>query len=177
VALLFVAPFLVLFVTFIVVPVLMAFGLSFTSFNTVEAPKFVGFKNYIDILTQDNVFMMYVVPNTFIFSVIVGPIGYFLGFILAWALAQITRRIRSVYTLVLYSPSMTAGIALAVIWIVFFNGDRSGYLNSILMTLGVVWEPVQWLQSPVWLMSISVRERKSDFNRWGYSRQSRGRAS
>lgn len=152
----FTAPFLVLFITFIAVPVAMAIGLSFTDFNTVEAPEFIGLKNYVNILTQDNIFMMHVVPNTFIFSVIVGPIGYFMGFYLAWVLAQITKRSRTLFTLILYSPSMTSGIALAVIWTVFFNGDRSGYLNSILISLGVIWEPVQWLQSPEYIMLIMI---------------------
>lgn len=156
VALGFISPFLILFIVFIVIPVLMAIGLSFTNFNTVEFPKFIGFKNYIDLLTQDNVFMMYVLPNTFIFSVIVGPVGYFLGFILAWALAQITIKPRTLFTLILYSPSMTSGVALAVIWAVFFNGDRAGYLNSILISLGVIWEPVQWLQSTQYIMLIMI---------------------
>lgn len=152
----FTLPFLVLFITFIVVPVAMAIGLSFTNFNTIETPRFIGFKNYIDLLTQDNIFMMHVLPNTFTFSVIVGPVGYFLGFVLAWTLAQITRVPRNIFTFILYSPSMTSGVALAVIWSVFFNGDRAGYLNSILISTGVVWEPIQWLQSPQYIMMIMI---------------------
>jgi len=155
-ALLFMAPYLLLFTAFIVVPVCIAIVMSFTDFNALEFPRFTGLKNYIDILTQDTVFLRNVLPNTFIFAVIVGPTGFFLGFILAWALAQVTRRVRTVLTLVLYSPSMTAGVAVAVIWAVFFNGDRAGYLNSILMTAGVIWEPIQWLQSPEYLMIIMI---------------------
>jgi multiple sugar transport system permease protein len=155
-ALLFMAPYLLLFAAFIIVPVCIAAAMSFTDFNALEFPRFVGLKNYIDIWTQDTVFLRNVLPNTFIFAVTVGPIGYFLSFILAWALAQVTRRVRTVFTLILYSPSMTAGVAVAVIWAVFFNGDRAGYLNSLLMSAGFIWEPVQWLQSPEYLMSIMI---------------------
>ena len=84
-ALLFMAPYLLLFTAFIVVPVCIAIVMSFTDFNALEFPRFVGLKNYIDILTQDTVFLRNVLPNTFIFAVIVGPVGFFLGFILAWA--------------------------------------------------------------------------------------------
>jgi multiple sugar transport system permease protein len=155
-ALLFMAPYLLLFTAFIIVPVVIAIYLSFTDFNALEAPRFIGLRNYIDIWTQDTVFLRNILPNTFIFSFIVGPAGYLLSFILAWALAQVTRRVRTVFTLILYSPSMTAGIAVAVIWAVFFNGDRAGYLNSILMSAGFIWEPIQWLQSPQYLMGIMI---------------------
>ncbi|WP_191562408.1 carbohydrate ABC transporter permease [Metabacillus idriensis] len=152
----FIGPFLLLFIFFIVVPVLAAIGLSFTYFNTVEAPKFIGLQNYVNLLTQDNVFMMYVLPNTIKFSLIVGPIGYALSFWLAWLLAQIPKKSRTVLTLIIYSPSMTAAVAMAVVWLVIFSGDRAGYLNSILINLGIIYEPIQWTQSPDFLMPIMI---------------------
>ncbi|WP_241840530.1 carbohydrate ABC transporter permease [Fictibacillus sp. S7] len=155
-AMIFIGPFLILFILFIVIPVIAAIGLSFTYFNTVEAPKFVGLQNYVNLLTQDNVFMMYVLPNTIKFSLIVGPIGYALSFWLAWLLAQIPKKSRTVLTLVIYSPSMTAGIAMAVVWLIIFSGDSAGYLNSMLLKLGLIYEPIQWTQSPDYLMPIMV---------------------
>jgi len=155
-ALFFVWPFVLTFVFFIVIPVIVAIYLSFTYFNTIQPPEFIGLKNYVNLLTQDNVFMMFVLPNTFKFSLIVGPGGYILSFWLAWLLAQIPKRSRSVLTLIIYSPSMTAAVAMSVVWLVVFSGDASGYLNSFLMGLGIIHEPIQWTQSPHYLMYIMI---------------------
>ena len=132
-AYLFLLPYIILFTLFIIVPVLMAIFLSFTNFNTIEVPEFVGFMNYINLLTQDEIFMQYVLPNTILFAVIVGPGGYILSFLLAWVLGQLPKLPRTVFALIFYSPSMTAGIAMAVVWQVIFSGNQSGYFNFILM--------------------------------------------
>ncbi|MDF2700141.1 MAG: transporter permease, partial [Haloplasmataceae bacterium] len=87
-AYLFLSPYFLLFLAFIVVPVIAAILLSFTYFNSIEFPSLVGLKNYIDILTKDETFMQNVLPNTFKFVLIVGPGGYLLSFFLAWTLAQ-----------------------------------------------------------------------------------------
>ncbi|WP_261766418.1 carbohydrate ABC transporter permease [Halolactibacillus halophilus] len=100
--------------------------------------------------------MRNVLPNTLIFALIVGPGGYILSFILAWMLAQIPRLPRIIFALVLYSPSMTAGIAMAVVWRIIFSGDQTGYLNALLINLGVIYEPLQFLQSPNYLMTIMI---------------------
>lgn len=155
-AMFFVWPFVLTFTLFIVIPVIVAIYLSFTYFNTVQAPVFIGLKNYVNLLTQDNVFMMYVLPNTFKFSLLVGPGGYILSFFLAWLLAQIPRRSRTILTLAIYSPSMTAAVAMSVVWLVVFSGDRAGYLNNYLINLGIINEPIQWVQSPHYLMYIMI---------------------
>lgn len=153
---LFLSPYLILFFLFIVLPVVMAVILSLTDFNAVEFPSFIGLKNYITLLTQDSVFMQYVLPNTIKFALIAGPIGYFLSFILAWMLAQIPKKPRTVLALILYSPSMTAGVAMTVVWTILFSGDQTGYLNSLLINLGIISDPIQWLQSPQYLMPIMM---------------------
>ena len=152
----FLSIYALLFIVFIVVPVLVAFFLSFTFFDTIQFPKFNGLKNYIVLLTQDDVFMKYVLPNTIKFAVIVGPGGYALSFILAWILAQLPRGSRTLFALILYSPSMTSGVAMAVVWKTLFSGDQNGYLNSLLMGLSIIYEPIQWLQSPQYLMTIMI---------------------
>lgn len=144
------------FIVFIVLPVLAAFLLSFTFFDTIQPPQFIGLKNYVVLLTQDEIFMKYVLPNTIQFAVIVGPGGYVLSFLLAWMLAQLPKLPRTLMALVLYSPSMTSGVAMAVVWKTIFSGDQNGYLNSFLMGLNVIQEPVQWLQSPQYLMTIMI---------------------
>ena len=150
------APYLILFLAFIVIPVGFAMMLSFTDFDSVNFPAWVGLKNYITLFTSDAVFMQYVVPNTLKFSLIAGPLGYMLSFIMAWMLAQIPKRSRTVLALILYSPSMTSGVAMTVIWKVLFNGDQTGYLNSLLLNWGLIREPIQWLQSTDWLMPVMI---------------------
>lgn len=155
-AYLFVGPFLILFLLFIVIPVLVAIYLSFTYFNTIQPPRFIGLQNYVNLITQDSEFLMYVLPNTLEFSVLVGPGGYILSFWLAWLLAQIPRRSRTFLTLAIYSPALTASVAMSVVWLVVFSGDAAGYLNSFLMNLGIIHQPIQWVQSPQWLMPIMI---------------------
>ena len=153
---LFLSPYLILFTVFIVIPVILAAVLSFTNFDTVNFPDFIGLKNYITLLTTDNTFMQYVLPNTIKFSLIVGPVGYFMSFIMAWVLAQIPHRSRTLFALMLYSPTLTSGVAMTVIWRVLFNGDQTGYLNSLLLNIGWIQEPIQWLQSSEWLMPVMI---------------------
>lgn len=152
----FLLPFLVLFIVFIIVPIIIAIGLSFTDFNTIQAPNFVGFLNYINLMTQDSIFMQYVLPNTVTFALIVGPGGYALAFLLAWAIAQLSRIPRTVLALIFYSPSLTAGTAMAVLWKIIFSGESMGYLNAVLINWGFLNEPKLWLTSADTLLPIMI---------------------
>ncbi|MDO6356028.1 sugar ABC transporter permease [Caloramator sp. CAR-1] len=155
-AYIFLTPYILLFFIFIVLPVISAILLSFTNFNAVQFPKFIGLKNYINLITQDDVFMQYVLPNTVKFALIVGPLGYILSFLLAWMLAQIPKKPRTILALIIYSPSMTMGVAMQVVWTTIFSGDKTGYLNSFLLKYGFIQQPIQWLQSPKYLMLIMI---------------------
>lgn len=152
----FLVPYVSLFLVFIIIPVVIAMGLSFTYFNTIETPEFIGLRNYIELLTRDDVFMQNVLPNTIRFAFIVGPVGYMMSFILAWMLAQISHRPRTIFAIILYSPSMTAGIAMAVVWTVLFSGNATGYINSILLRWQLIEAPLQFLTSPNYLMNIMI---------------------
>ena len=99
-------PYIILFSTFILVPVLIAVYLSFTYFDVINEPTFTGLLNYITLFTQDEVFLKYVLPNTFLYALIVGPGGYVLSFLLAWMLAQIQPIPRTILALCIYTPSM-----------------------------------------------------------------------
>lgn len=154
--LVFCGPYFLLFFTFIVLAVFAAIILSFTDFNSIEFPRFIGLKNYVDLITQDEVFMQKVLPNTIKFALIVGPGGYFLSFFLAWMLAQLPHKLRTVLAVILYSPSMTMGVAMSVVWKALFSGDPNGYLNHFLLKIGAISEPIQWLQSPEHLMTIMI---------------------
>ncbi len=150
------APFLIFFCIFIILPIIIAVGLSFTSFNGVQTPTVNGLSNYVALLTQDTEFLRYVLPNTLKFAMIVGPFGYILQFMLAWALAQIPKGSRTVLALIFYSPSMTGGVVTAVIWKVIFTGDQNGYLNYILEKMHIIQEPVQWLQNTSTILPIMI---------------------
>ena len=153
---LFVLPYAILFLIFILSPVIMAVVLSFTNFNTIQFPNFVGFLNYINLITSDEVFMQYVLPNTVKYALIVGVGGYVLSFLLAWALANLTQLPRTIFALILYSPSMTTGVAMSVLWKILFTGDQTGYINSWLMDLGVINEPIIWLTNATYLLPIVI---------------------
>lgn len=153
---LFVAPYALLFTIFILTPVILAIVLSFTNFNTIQFPKFVGFLNYINLITGDEVFMQYVLPNTVTYALIVGVGGYVLAFLMAWALANLPRVPRTICALILYSPTMTTGVAMTVLWKIMFTGDQTGYLNSWLMELGVINEPIIWLVNADYLLPIVI---------------------
>ncbi len=153
---LFVLPYAVLFTIFILTPVLLAVVLSFTNFNAIQFPRLVGFLNYINLITADETFMQFVLPNTVKYALIVGVGGYVLAFLLAWALANLPKVPRTVFALILYSPSMTTGIAMTVLWKIIFTGDQTGYLNSWLMDIGVINEPVIWLVNTNYLLPIVI---------------------
>lgn len=152
----FVVPYWFLFAFFIVIPVLAAFALSFTFFNSIQTPTFVGINNYIELITLDTVFMRYVLPNTLRFAFIVGPVGYALSFIVAWMLSHLPKTPRTILAIIFYSPSLTAGVAMAAMWRIIFSGDAQGYLNAFLLDLGLIVEPIQFLQDPNMLMTIMI---------------------
>ncbi len=155
-AYLFLSPYLILFFIFIIIPMIIAILLSFTNFNTIQFPEFKGFLNYINLITQDEIFMQYVLPNTVLYALIVGPGGYILAFLLAYALSQLSKIPRTILALIFYSPSMTGGVAMTVLWKIIFSGDQTGYLNSLLMKLGIITEPVIWLTDARYLLPIMI---------------------
>ena len=153
---LFLLPYLLLFTVFIIIPTGMAVLLSFTNYNAVQTPEFVGLTNYINLLTQDTTFLQYVLPNTLVFSIIVGVGGYILSFLLAWSLSQVPKGPRTVLALILYSPSMTAGVAMSVVWRTVFLGNQSGIANYVLTALGIINEPILWLSNAAYIMPIVI---------------------
>ncbi|AGC68113.1 putative sugar ABC transporter permease [Thermoclostridium stercorarium subsp. stercorarium DSM 8532] len=152
----FLAPYLLLFLVFILIPIAMAIMLSVTNFNTLEFPDFVGLMNYVNLVTQDEIFMQYVLPNTITYALIVGPGGYILSFLVAWALSQLPKVPRTILALVFYSPSITSGVAMNVLWRILFSGDQAGYINAWLIRLGIITEPVQWLTDKRYLLTIMI---------------------
>jgi len=153
---LFIAPFFAAFIIFIVVPIVAGVALSFTYFNAIEFPSWVGWLNFQNLFSQDIVFLQYVLPNSFKFALFVGPIGYACAFLLAWFIAQLPGVLRTWYALAMYAPSLTGGVAIAVVWQVAFTGDRTGYINSFLLKFGVIEKPIQFLADKDFLLNIMI---------------------
>lgn len=149
-------PFVLLFSVFIIIPIIAAILLSFTDFNSIQIPNFVGLDNYVNILTNDTIFTENALPNTIQYSVIVGIGGYLLSFFLAWTLAQISPIPRTLMAVILYTPSMTGGVMLSTVWQVIFAGDKIGYLNSLLLNMDLIQKPILWLSDEKFLMSIMI---------------------
>ena len=153
---LFLLPYFALFSIFVLIPIFLAVVLSFTCYNGVQLPDFVGLKNYKDIFTQDRVFMQNVLPNTLWIAIIVGPVGFALQFFLAWMLAHVPRLPRTIFTFIFYSPSLTGGIAMSAIWKIIFSGDRLGYINAWLLEWGLIDTPIQFLLDSRYLLPIVI---------------------
>lgn len=149
-------PYSIIFALFILVPVIIAVALSFTYFNVVQPPRYIGFFNYITLLTQDEIFLRYVLPNTFKYAFIVGPGGYVLAFIMAWLLAQIQKIPRNILALALYAPSMVGPILITVVWRTIFSGNEAGIINAALLRLGLIDSPIQFLLDPSYLLNVVI---------------------
>lgn len=150
------APFLLLFLIIIILPIICAIGLSFTDYNGVQTPDVTFLENYIRILSKDSVFMQNILPNTIVYAVIVGPGGFILAFIMAWLLSQLNNVPRTILAVILYLPSMTAGVTVSTVWAVIFSGERTGYLNSLLLRLNLIQSPISWLTNEDTLMPIMI---------------------
>ena len=150
------APYAIVFSMFILVPVLIAIGLSFTYFDVINKPSFTGLLNYITLFTQDETFLKFVLPNTFLYALVVGPGGYAISFLLAWMLSQIQALPRTILTLAIYTPSMLGQVFVGVIWKTIFSGDQRGIVNHMLMELDIIDVPIQFLLTKDWFMEIMI---------------------
>ncbi len=146
-------PYALIFFVFIILPVLASIALSFTNFNMLQMPSFAGISNYIRLLVDDDVFTV-AVTNTLIFAVVTGPIGYLLSFLLAWFINELRPGLRSIVTLIFYAPSLAGNVFF--IWKFIFSGDVYGVVNSFLMSLGIINEPVRWLADPQYGLGVMI---------------------
>lgn len=147
------APYLLIFGTFTVLPVIISLVMSFTYFNLLEAPRWIGWQNYSRLFAQDDIFLI-ALKNTFLFAAITGPISYIACFLFAWLINELPPKIRAVLTLILYAPSIAGNTYL--IWSLLFSGDSYGYLNAFLMEWGVIMEPILWLKDPRFMLGILI---------------------
>lgn len=146
------APFMVLFAVFTVVPVVMSLPIGFTDFNMVQPPKFVGLDNYINLFLADKVFIK-AVRVTIVFAVVTAPVSYIICFLLAWLINGLPPKLRTFLTLIFYIPSMANVYS---VWKIIFSGDMNGWLNSFLIDIGFVQSPVQWLTDGRYVLGVTI---------------------
>ncbi|MHB1452651.1 MAG: carbohydrate ABC transporter permease [Saccharofermentanales bacterium] len=150
---LLIAPFMITFIILTVVPVFSSIVLSLTNFNMLQAPEFLGLTNYERLLLDDPVFFI-VLKNTLIFAFLTGPLSYALSFLFAWMINDLGRQIRTFLTFVYYLPVLSGNVYF--VWSFLFSSDSYGIINSILMRLGVISEPVGWLINQNTTLSVLI---------------------
>ena len=153
VAYLMVAPYMVLFTLFTVVPVVLSIVISFTDFNMLEFPNIVWLKNYVTLFFDDDIFLI-AIKNTFIFACIVGPSSYIMSFLVAWFINELPPKIRALVTLVFYAPSISGQVYM--IWQTLFSSDSYGWANATLEKLGIIDAPINWFRDEKYVMPLCI---------------------
>lgn len=147
------APYFILFFLFTVLPVVISIGLSFTYFNMLEAPTFVGWRNYIKLFLEDDIFLISL-KNTLIFAVITGPVSYILCLLFAWIINEFKGKVRAFLTLIFYAPSICGNAYM--VWNLILTGDRYGYLNGILLKFGFIDEAILWMKTEKYVLPVLI---------------------
>lgn len=150
---LMISPFLIVFVLFMVIPVIASVVLGFFNYDMINIPSFAGFKNYYRMFVEDKVFLISL-KNTALFAVVTGPIGFLLSFVLAWFINELHPIARSILSFLFYSPALMGNVYF--IWQVMFSGDSYGYVNSLLLSMNIISEPIQWFNDPTYSMKLVI---------------------
>lgn len=146
------APFMIFFIVFTIIPVVMSLPVGFTDFDLAQPPKFTGLSNYTSLFLSDKIFLK-AVRITLVFTLFTGPISFVLCFLLAWLINELPRMLKTVFTLIFYVPSMANAYT---VWQIIFSGDMNGYLNSFLINMGIVNSPVQWLTDGRYILGVCI---------------------
>ncbi len=147
------APYFILFFFFTVLPVAMSIALSFTYYDMLQMPSFVGWKNYIKLFLEDDIFLISL-KNTLILAVITGPVSYLLCLLFAWIINEFKGWLRAFLTLIFYAPSICGNAY--TIWTLILSGDRYGYLNGLLLKLGILDEAIQWTKTEDYVLPVLI---------------------
>ena len=148
-----VAPFLLLFIIFTVLPVFLSIILSLTDFNMLQMPGWKGISNYTRLFLNDEIFIL-ACQNTLIFAAITGPVSYLLSLLIAWFINELPPKVRAVVTLVFYAPSISGQVYL--IWKTLFSSDSYGWANATLMDLGFITSPILWFDNASYVMPLCI---------------------
>lgn len=142
---LFFSPWLIGFIIFLAGPIIYSLYLSFTSYNTMGDPKWIGTLNYEVIFTQDTM-VWKSLYNTLYYVILSVPINTFLGMMLAILMNQSVKGIR-IYRTLFYLPNVVSGVAVLLLW-QWLLDPNFGLVNTMLSYIGI--EGPGWLQDPNW---------------------------
>ena len=148
-----VAPFMIIFTCFTILPVVLSAVLSLTNFNLLQIPDFVGADNYIRLFLDDDIFII-ACQNTLIFAAIVGPVSYIMSFLVAWFINELPPKIRAVVTLIFYAPSISGNAYL--IWKTLFSSDRYGWANAMLLEMGAINTEIAFFEDADYVMPLCI---------------------
>ena len=147
------APYFVLFLIFMIIPVVISLPMGFTNFNMAEFPRWVGLDNFYSLFLEDEVFLK-AIENTLVFAVVTGPISYFLCFILAWLINELPGPMKTIFTFIFYAPTLAGNIYTT--WQLIFSGDTYGIANAYLMNMGITNGAIQWLTDANYIMGVLI---------------------
>ena len=145
--LMFISPWLIGVVFFALGPFLASFFLSFTKYDIISSPRWIGTENYIEIFTNDPIFVK-ALRNTAIYVVGSVAIRIVLGFALAMLL-NTKVRFMGLWRTLFYIPSVVPIVALSMLWLYILNG-RYGLLNWFLGFFGI--SRIRWFSDPDYAM-------------------------
>jgi multiple sugar transport system permease protein len=144
IGMLFVAPLVIGFVVFQLIPMIQSVGISFTNWDLIGQAKWVGFENYIKALTKDR--LVWIAFGNTVYLMVGIPIGMALSMGLAIAMNQKIRGI-SFFRTIYFLPVVSSVVAMSVLWRWIFNPEY-GLINALLKTFGL--DGPLWLGSPEW---------------------------
>ena len=147
---LFISPFILGFILWFLIPALTAVWLTFTDWNLIRPPRYVGLDN-VTQLWDDSLFWKSLVVTT-IYTLASVPIGLVVSFLLALLINTKVRGI-AFFRTIYYLPSIVPAVASAVLWAWIFNTDF-GLANVVLRALGL--PKIQWLQDPDWALTALI---------------------
>ena len=148
-----IAPYVLIFTTFTISPVVLSIFISFTDFNMLQIPNIVWLENYINLFFADDIFLI-ACKNTFIFAAIVGPASYMMSFLVAWFINELAPKIRAIVTLIFYAPSIAGNVFM--IWGTLFDADSQGWVNATLIELGFRTEPIAFFKDADYVMPLCI---------------------
>jgi multiple sugar transport system permease protein len=147
------APFLLLFIIFTVLPVLLSIFLSLTDFNMLQMPHWMGISNFMRLFLEDEIFIL-ACQNTLIFAAITGPVSYLLSLLIAWFINELPPKVRAVVTLVFYAPSISGQVYL--IWGTLFAADSYGWVNATLLEFGMIQKEIAFFKDAKYVMPLCI---------------------
>ena len=147
---LFLTPALLVIAVFVLYPMIAVVYYSFTDYNIVTPPVWIGIRNY-QVLMKDQIFWL-ALKNSFIY-LLVTPILIFLCIILA---IVVNRKLPGInmFRALYYIPVISGSIAVGISWRLML--DTNGLLNGLLMSVGFIKEPIQWLAEPAYTLPIAM---------------------